>query len=357
MLEGKFNDLIDFTEFKFGQVFYANSLKYNTTELLYTKKNQNDVDITSIYVNVIVDDGRLSNIKTLTNWYEINETVYCHLQDGCYLTFVVFDTEKSFNFLNYKNFIQKDFHWIFGDIDQDLENISSNLQEILKTLEKPKMVFFNKGLNIKSANRPDIETGSNSDVEIEYTKSDNIDQYLIRYDGKIRPCMISYNSKLYNNYLYYKLSDKSDELDIYNKYIPTKFPPLYPSLNYFAIKKIDEIDFNKPSLLPHINSDSFTDEDKLSNLEYSWYNYSQVYSLKTNITFNIEDNVKDEDELNTKIKKQLGKIYNISNDIIIEYIYKQYEVLYDWEYTEFIKNNVNSNFDYKYIYTIKLNLK
>jgi hypothetical protein len=33
MLEGKFNDLIDFTEFKFGQVFYANSLKYNTTSL------------------------------------------------------------------------------------------------------------------------------------------------------------------------------------------------------------------------------------------------------------------------------------------------------------------------------------
>lgn len=360
ILEGKFNDLIDYTEFKFGQIFYANSLKYNTTSLSYIKNNPNDVDITSIYVNIIVDDGnKLSNIKTQTNWYKIDETIYCHLQDNCYLTFVVFDTEKSFKFLNYKNFIQKDFHYIFGDIDQDLENISSNLQNILKTLEKPKIVLFNKGLNIKSANRPDVETGSNSDVEIEYTKKDNINQYLIRYDGKIRPCMISYNSKLYNNYLYYKLSDKPKELDVYNKYIPTKFPPLYPSLNYFAIKKIEKIDFNKPSpsLLPHINDDSFTDNDKLNNLEYSWYNYSQVYSLKTNITFNIEDNIKDEEELITKIKKQLGKIYNISNVIIIEYIYKQYEVLYDWEYTDFIKNNTNSNFDYKYIYTIKLNLK
>jgi hypothetical protein len=134
---------------------------------------------------------------------------------------------------------------------------------------------------------------------------------------------------------------------------------------------IEKIDFNKPSLLPHINedSDSFKNKDelnnfKLNNLEYSWYNHSQIYSLRTNITFNIEDNIKDEDKLITKIKKQLGKIYNISNeketktnDLIIEYIYKQYEVLYDWEYTEFIKNNTNTNFDYKYIYTIKLNLK
>ena len=171
--------------------------------------------------------------------------------------------------------------------------------------------------------------------------------------------MISYNSKLYNNYLYYKLSDKSDELDVYNKYIPTKFPPLYPSLNYFAIKKIDKIDFNKPSLLPHIDNDGFKDEDelnnfKLNNLEYSWYNHSQIYSLRTNITLNITDKFENEEKLIEEIKKQLGKIYNISNDIIIEYIYKQYEVLYDWEYTEFDKNN---HLNFNYIYTIKLNLK
>jgi hypothetical protein len=75
------------------------------------------------------------------------------------------------------------------------------------------------------------------------------------------------------------------------------------------------------------------------------------------MTLNIANKFEDEDELIKEIKNQLGKIYNISNAIIIEYIYKQYEVLYDWEYTEFIKNNENSNFDYKYIYTIKLNLK
>ena len=365
-LAGKFYQLLNYTEFKYGQVFYANSLKYNTTNL--DKKD-------SIYVNIIIDDNKLKGVQGYNEWYNIkkNETstdiiMSCNLTQN-YLTFVVFNKKESFEILNYKNFIQTDFtkDLFIEEKNDNVINTIKYLQEILKTLEKPKIVFFNKGLNIKSANRPDVETGSNSDVEIEYTKKDNINQYLIRYDGKIRPCMISYNSKLYNNYLYYKLSDKSNELDVYNKYIPTKFPPLYPSLNYFAIKKIEEIDFNKPSLLPYIDDDSFTDEDKLNNfklnnLEYSWYNHSQIYSLRTNITFNIEDNIKDEDELITKIKKQLGKIYNISNEtetdeIIIEYIYKQYEVLYDWEYTDFIKNNTNTNFDYKYIYTINLNLK
>jgi hypothetical protein len=99
MLEGKFNDLIDFTEFKFGQVFYANSLKYNTTN--FGEKGDN-----SIYVNIIVDDGRLSNIKTLTNWYgDVNKSLYCCLQDNCYLTIVIFDKKESFEILNYKNFI------------------------------------------------------------------------------------------------------------------------------------------------------------------------------------------------------------------------------------------------------------
>lgn len=363
-LAGEFNEFIEYTEFKYNQIFYANSLKYNTIGIT-PDKNENS----SIFVNIIVDEKinntdkyTLSEVTNFENWFNIYEDndidkkliMSCNLQENCYLTFIVFDKDKSFDLLNYKNFILNGITINTTNKDQNkiskILNLITKLQIILKTLEKPKIVFINKGLNIKSANRPDIDTKNNY-IEIEYTKNNSINQYLIRYDGKIRPCMISHNNKLYNNYLYYKLSDNSTEIDIYNKYIPTKFPPLYPSLNYFAIKKIEKIDFDKPSLLPIVNTK--IDEDLSNILEYSWYNMSQLYSLKTLLEFNIKGKYNTEEELIQEIKKELKNTYNLQNDIIVEYIYNLYDIKYNWEYTDFIKNT-NITFDYIYSVTMKL---
>ena len=190
--------------------------------------------------------------------------------------------------LNYKNFISNSF-------DGKLKC----LQNYLKCVEKPKIVFFNKSIDSLSVNHPNT-TEAGTDIEVEYHKNNNKNQYLIRYDGKIRPCMISLDNKLYSNYLYYKLSDDHkflvlDDrgdlvssikiLDVFNKYIQTKFKPLYPSVNYFAVDKITSINYNEPNILPYLTG---MDQDKKESVtEYNWYNSSKVFSLWSKLELDI----------------------------------------------------------------------
>ena len=207
-------------------------------------------------------------------------------------------------------------------------------------------------------------------------------------------------NKLYSNYLYYKLSDDHEFLmfddhgdlvnsikilDVFNKYIQTKFKPLYPSVNYFAVDKITSINYNEPNILPYLTG---VDQDKKESVtEYNWYNSSKVFTLWSKLELDIvlyknsiEDVIIDDDidyyenqqshsqksrtanldkihtsELEQAIKNKIEEQYSIPrmNDKqspLVDYIYNQYDIKYKFEYIS--DTNING-----YTYKVTLELK
>lgn len=391
-------DLVGEVWIKKPRTFYNNSLKYIIPEdnsfidynihccivmindkIFPTKNEQGDYEY-----GYQALDGSSGNILYKTS-YENNKS------RDIYLWFIVKWTGdlNVLQSLNYKNFISNSF-------DGKLKC----LQNYLKCVEKPKIVFFNKSIDSLSVNHPNT-TEAGTDIEVEYHKNNNKNQYLIRYDGKIRPCMISLDNKLYSNYLYYKLSDDHkflvlDDrgdlvssikiLDVFNKYIQTKFKPLYPSVNYFAVDKITSINYNEPNILPYLTG---MDQDKKESVtEYNWYNSSKVFSLWSKLELDIvlyknsiEDVIIDDDtdyyenyqqthsqksrtanldkihtsELEQAIKNKIEEQYSIPrmNDEqspLVDYIYNQYDIKYKFEYIS--DTNING-----YTYKVTLELK
>ena len=278
-----YRDRLKYTEFKLdGSSFYAQSLKYSGM----TATNNSD----SIFVCIVVLDKDYG--EPFNGLTELTEGILYHIDSDNYLTILVRaeNQQDSLEFLGYKNFIQQAYE----------EATFARLQGVLKTLIKPKIIFFDRGLDVLTTNRPDTPQ-NNSDIEIEYQKNDKKQQYVIRYDGKIRPCMISQDNSLYHNYLYYKLSSNTEELDIYNKYAQTNFAPLYPSIGYFAIKHTDKINYDKPQIFPIWN-----------DLEYHWYNSSNIMPLKTTLKLQHKSGQDTTPEMLVDfVKNELTRIYNL----------------------------------------------
>ena len=383
-------------------VFYNNSLKYviDDEQLFEVRRTP-----TYIYSCIIVakqeliPGAKLSEEKTNDpfNYTRLNDDVVFYIEEKqgsgyneVYIWFVVNgdgEISDTMNNLNYKNFINCDFSKLTNNDPQQFSRLKylPVLQNYLRCVEKPKIVFFNKSIDSVPTNHPDPPS-TNHNIEIEYRKNDSKNQYLIRYDGKIRPCMISINNTLYKNYLYCKLTDDENILNIFNRYIQTKFKPLYPSVNYFAIDKIASINYNEPNILPYLTG---VDQDKKESIvEYNWYNSSKVFSLwqklKLDIVLyenSIEDVIIGDDtdyyenyqqthsqksrtanldkihtsELEQAIKNKIEEQYSIprmneKQSPLVDYIYSQYDVKYKFEYIS--DTNING-----YTYKVTLELK
>jgi hypothetical protein len=123
--------------------------------------------------------------------------------------------------------------------------------------------------------------------------------------------MISQDNSLYHNYLYYKLSSNTEELDIYNKYAQTNFAPLYPSIGYFAIKHTGKINYDKPQVFPIWNDRALLDDEK-NNFEYHWYNSSNIMPLKTTLKLQHKSGQDTTPEMLVDfVKNELTRIYNL----------------------------------------------
>lgn len=159
LVEG-YRDRLKYTEFKLdGSSFYAQSLKYSGM----TADNPD-----SIFVCIVVLDENYGEVNPDTGdpfngLTKLTEDILYHIDSDNYLTILVrvANQQDSLEFLGYKNFIQ--------------QNIGTEtftlLQGVLKTLIKPKIIFFDRGLDVLTTNRPDTPQ-NNSDIEIEYQKND-----------------------------------------------------------------------------------------------------------------------------------------------------------------------------------------
>lgn len=210
----------------------------------------------------------------------------------------------------------------------DAVSLIETLLDIMNSVRPLYPVKLNSGLNIILSESPSL-----SSDEILYKKDKYLKLNILRYDGKIKPNIISGNL----NYIYTKkkISDfKNNKL--FEKYSETKFEPLFPSIGYWCYES-------------HlINYDQVPDFVK-KYTEYKWFNNNKMIYTKPELNFDILIKYNTDEDIKQAIKDYLSKIFDIEDDNTIEYVYNLYWITYnDFEY------NIN---DKMFKYRIQLKFK
>lgn len=201
------------------------------------------------------------------------------------------------------------------------------LNKLLKSVKQIPLVVLNKSLFIIFADGPSLSVN-----EVEYYKNDNPDLiYILRYDGKIKPCF-GYG---YNELFYKKCVTESDQYNPIIKYSNSGYAPLYKSIGYYSYES-EKLDYENPIFLIK------------DNLEYKWFNNNKYIHLPGNLSFEltINENKNNVSDINVEINKYLINYFSI-NDNTAQYINTKYNIKYD------LLSFNNNNFLYK----ITMNLK
>lgn len=231
----------------------------------------------------------------------------------------------------------------FETIDESYKSYIKCIYDMMQNKIDTKLIVFGGSLLWNICEGP-----SKSITEISYYKDNSVQEYVSRYDGKIKPTFIS-DTK---NALYYKdcIYDDATELKntVYSKYNKSGFEPLYPSIGYFAIKKTDRWSFDE---VPKTFVNDFK-KTIYHEPEYSWFNNSTVLILEPEIKFTYINKRQLDGSYRSSYEavcEYLKAQYNITDDNTINYIASRYEIDNDWDY--FSDTNVD---DYKYNITIRL---
>lgn len=201
------------------------------------------------------------------------------------------------------------------------------LYNIMDSVKPLTLVSINNRLGIIAADSPSLNS-----KEIDYKKLDNESVYMSRYDGKIKPCMLTIEN-LHKNYIYNKkyLKDISDN-DNFRKYVNSGYQPLYPSIGYWAYED-NTITYDKPL-------------DFVLNTEYKWFDNSKILYTKPVLSFVISSEYNDINSINLSIKNHIKNITN-STDEIVDYMFDMYNIIYDFiglDDKNYFKYNINMKF-------------
>lgn len=318
---------------------YINNIKYG-----YSYKPENDDTDMYLIGLVVTKSNILININQV-----INESDKIQLGND-----IIIYKIKNLMMLITSDINNLSFAAFFKKLNNYIPNNSTNadlteLYKIMKSMIPPSLITFNKSLLYSISN-----TKFFNSTEIDYLKNDKFYNYILRYDGKIKP---SFGT---NNYtLYYKDYISSDKLkkSIYGKYSILNYEPLYPSIGYCAIKKINNDDWNYNEI-PSVVVSNFSENDKQCiykyNIETKWYNNNKVLVLnpEINFTYITLDSESDKITLDEIIQAHIKKYYNITDNDKdkYEYIRNLYTYENKWDY---ISDTDITN----YIYNITLKLK
>lgn len=309
---------------------------------IYTDSNKSEI-LTSFYENL--DNFELDFV------IELNLTTYLFKKDNLFV-FVSSD-KNNLTFASAKDLLGE-----YVKRYEDKNNLSNHdlrAQIFVETIYKdlmcnkldPKIIYFNGGISWSPANGPQASL-----KEITYYNDDNINEYVMRYDGNIKPTFIT-DDKI--NSFYYK--DYISHSKLYNtkgnylKYMNTGYEPIYPSLNYCSIKRIDYIKYEN---VPNVTiSEHAAKKIPFNEFEYHWFNNSRMIILDDYIKFTVtnkKSNFGIYKPIETIIRECIQNYYDTTDEKRINYILSHYTVEYDWEYYS------NTNVD-DYVYTIIFKLK
>lgn len=205
-------------------------------------------------------------------------------------------------------------------ISVNVSNALTSLYEVFSSIIPIPLIIIDNSLYIIKTDSPSLSCD-----EIEYYKHDGDRNYLIRYDGKIKPCF-GYGA----NYLYYKIYIDNPDIEYINKYSQSGYPPLFKSIKYYSYRK-EKIDYDEPSNLIK------------NNKEYKWYSLNKYIYVPSILNFNVLSIDDQLDNINDEIKNYLKINFNISeqNDEYIDYIFELYDIKYD------LISQIEGKFNYK----------
>lgn len=237
------------------------------------------------------------------------------------------------------------------------------LKKWMEEIVEPSAFRFQERLGYIRADGPSLS------LEVQHYKTSQQD-YVVRYDGKIKPALISLSntpSKLYTKEIVLK-DDLSDS--VYTKYNSYGYEKKYPSIGYYSFESHDLQDVDGNMMLDGVNPTNGVDFP----YEYKWFSNSSVIYTEPSLTFHIltehqteSDSMSyqyqdrevivemggkdalDKDDMKELIIFTLEKYYGVETDKA-RYIYSLYTSSWDWEYKSLtdVKN---------YIYTIKLTIR
>lgn len=350
---------------------YINNIKYlNLKNVIDTTEDNKEVDFyllgllcTPKLFTIIIDSFKNDNslvFEPINNLHDTSKTTLFALKIDK-LIIILGNSRIDFSFGKMFDTLK-----LFVNADSTIYDNESvlyyikKLYDIMQNKMDPELVLFNNSLAWTYANGPSKEI-----EEISYIKQ-NVSEYVLRYDGKIKPTLVPAKDFAYSySRLYYKdfvsdIKNNNNETNLqksnYVKYMNSGFEPLYPSLNYYAINNVSNWSYSK---LPKVS----VTETKLSNtaditllpsIEYSWFNDSKILTLLNALHFVKEVKITDANKtykeiLTDIIQNYISEFYNVTDIKSINYIISKYNIHNNWNYI-----SDTSVKDYKYDITMIL---
>ena len=295
-------------------VKYINNIKYNIT----------DVNKEYYALCLHVSSKVISMIYESFDLLDISDRLKILILED--LMLLISDDINEFSF---KNMYDMCTIYLLNNKNEYIEN----LLKVMNSKIDPELILLNTSLYWNTCDGP-----SKDIKEVTYFKNNETSEYVIRYDGKLKPTFVEAN-----NYLYYKdtiIPNKTDKY--YKKYSNSGYEPLFPSINYCAIKTIQNWEYDIPQ------------KELINTTEYSWFNNNACIVILPKLQFNIEvKHISKIENITTTIDEfvynKLKETYAEVDKNKILYIKSLYDITYDWNY---ISNDIDN-----YIYTITMKLK
>lgn len=229
------------------------------------------------------------------------------------------------------------------DFSKEKYHLLKSLLDAMESLREIQVVALNRSLYIDRCKSPSLSTN-----EIEYYKRDkDFFEYLLRYDGKIKPNFISEPK----NKIYIKRFDEED-LSNFTKYINSGYAPKFPSIDYFSLKSFD-------LTYSWDNYSSILKDLPYDYPDVKWFNQSRSLMLIPSLKYDLV--VEDKNGDGSISKEELCQVlrnkiiatyrYNSKDESKIDYTISQYNITYDLQETSFEGNKTI----FKYI--VKFDLK
>lgn len=299
-----------------------------------------------IYVlKLLVTNKLLSMITNSIQYTNINgkSLIFTYKDD---LLLFISNDENDFSYGQFYDslhaFVNSDDIYAYSYNEQSIKYLSE-LYKMMHSRVEPSIIIFNNSLSFNNTVSPTIET-----TEIEYYKDDTVYNYVIRYDGHIKPTFTDKPEYLYyKDYASSKLSSSS-----YAIYGKNGQEPLFPSIGFCAIKKIPNWTFDE---LPKVYVTEYDEPVDIyeQTYEYSWFNNNRCIILNDVIKFTYVCTPQEDGTyklIDDIIYEVIGSYYDIDDNGLVSYIKNQYVYDNDWQYYS------NTNVD-DYIYNITLKLK
>ena len=245
-----------------------------------------------------------------------------------------------------------------------IRTIVDNLNNIVQ----PEVISFQTSIIPESINRPkQMSKWYDSKDEHVYYKTDNF-SYVLRYDGKLSPLFIdgktpslkSQKDKhpspiLYNMvYVTKQFNQQANVIDVsdddmvdFNTYANSKFAPVYPSLDYFPLRK------------KRCKYGIYHRGTRRYYWEKSWFKKNALYVLPETVEMTRVESELTEDKIKTYLRNFISSKLNwvlkgnktLKKQLVFDnFIFPLYDYSYTFDY-------VNNETIDKYVYKIKYTLK